>query len=267
MSRLTAVAELASITSDSRVGFETVGGGAWPEWDRFITLDGRKAHYIGNICGTCPFIFERRDGANSKASPAELAESLRKGISRVDGSITDAAIGVLPKGTYKAMLLDCVPRWISPSQKGDYFFEEQIQLWGVDPFWGVPHYVKNEYYRTESVKISDRARLFEFIVPMFPKRYLEDKTIQSYEVLLRDRTMPTALAISVLDVKGPADWQGDPQVTEHWCLAHYLLDGHHKTYAASNACQPLSLLSFLAVDKGVSSNDQIEKALTALSQG
>lgn len=44
MSRLIASAEATSTTKDSRVGFQNVGGGKWPEWYRFINLDGKKAH-------------------------------------------------------------------------------------------------------------------------------------------------------------------------------------------------------------------------------
>lgn len=258
-----AVAETTSTTADSRIGFQTEGGGSWPEWDRFITLDGKKAHHIGNICGTCQFVFERKEGANSKVSPTEMSESLRNGVSNLDEGIVSAAMGVFSAGIYKTMLLSCIPRLIVPSQKGDYFFEEQVQLWGVDPFWGMPHHAKNEYYRTASAKISDQGGLFEFIVPMFPKNYLDAKTIRSYEM---QEATPTALAVSVLDVKQPADWDGDPEVTEHWCLAHYLLDGHHKMFAASQAQRRITLLSFLAVDRGVSSPDQIAKLLAVLSK-
>jgi len=266
MSKLMEVAEATSTKAGSRIDFQTEGGGKWTVWDRFITLDGKRAHYIGNICGTCPFIFERRDGATDKISPAELSNSLRSGVSSIDEAITRAAMEVLPAGVYKTLLLSCVPRLIIPSKKGDYFFEEQIELWGMDPFWGVPHYTKNEYYRTEPAKISDRGELFEFIVPMFPRRYLHERTIHSYETLLGHQAIPTALAVSILDVKQPADWDGDPEVTSHWCLAHYLLDGHHKLCAASQARKPISLLSFLAVEKGVSSAEQIAEVLTILAQ-
>jgi hypothetical protein len=267
MSKLTAVADATSTNADSRIGFQTEGGGKWPVWDRFITLDGKKAHHIGNICGTCPFIFERKEGANDKVSCPELSERLRHGVSNVDEAITRAAMAALPTGLYKAMSLSCTPRLIVPSKKGDYFFEEQIELWGIDPFWGVPHYTKNEYYRVDPVKMmADRGGLFEFIVPMFPKRYLDDKTIQSYQTLLDGHTIPTALAVSILDVKQPANWNSDPKVTEHWCLAHYLLDGHHKTYAASQANKPILLLSFLAVEKGVSTIDQVADVLAMLAK-
>jgi hypothetical protein len=162
--------------------------------------------------------------------------------------------------------LSCRPRLIIPSRAGDYFFEEQLELWGVDSFWGVPHYTKNEYYRTEILKMPEHAGLFEFIVPMFPGRHLDSKTIQSYAPLLSHQSLPTALAVSVLDVKQPADWEGNPGIQEHWCLAHYLLDGHHKMSAAAQLGQPISLLSFLAVKGGVSSLEQIAQVISILEK-
>jgi hypothetical protein len=267
MSRLIAITEATSNTENARIGFQTEGNKNWPAWDRFITLDGKKGHYIGNVCGTCPFTFERHAGANEKISPADLSEVMRNGISKIDELVVRAAMASLPAGPYKAMLLSFVPQIIVPSQKGDYFFEEQTELWGIDPFWGVPHYAKNEYYRTRPIKISKRGQVFEFIVPMFPRRYLFDEAIRKYETCFSRESIPTALALSVLDIKEPADWEGEPDVTEHWCLAHYLLDGHHKMFAASQAGKPISLLSFLAVEKGVSSSSEIADLLTALAQG
>jgi len=71
--------------------------------------------------------------------------------------------------------------------------------------------------------------------------------------------MPTAVALSVLDVKGPAMCGVD-----HWCLAHYLLDGHHKVAAAASAGRPLTIITFLATDRCVASTAEVETALVAL---
>jgi hypothetical protein len=263
MSKLIQALDAVSASMDSRIGFSTEGSASLPVWDRFITLDGKKAHYLGNVCGTCEFIFERREGANSKVSPKSLSQSFRSGISDINNAIKDAVMALLPAGDYKMLLLSCGPRLIAPSKVGDYFFEEQIELWGVDPFWGVPHYTRNEYYRTEVLKISEHGGLFEFIVPMFPGRYLDSKTIESYKAL-PNAPSPTALAVSVLDLKQPAEWEGNPEIQEHWCLAHYLLDGHHKMYAAAQFGKPISLLSCLAVGKGVSAADQISRVVSVL---
>lgn len=264
MSKLIGVLDAVSTATDSRIGFSTEGNENWPAWDRFITLDGKKAHYIGNICGTCEFIFERHAGANSKVSPESLSGLFRSGIADIGDEIKRSLMPLLPAGDYQMLLLSCVPRLVIPSKTGDYFFEEQIELWGVDSFWGVPHYAKNEYYRTEVRKVSEHGGLFEFIVPMFPRRYLDSKTIQSYEAMFSRQPSPTALAISVLDVKQPANWDGNPEIQKHWCLAHYLLDGHHKMYAAAQLSKPISLLSYLAIDKGVSGPDEIAKLVSIL---
>jgi hypothetical protein len=61
------------------------------------------------------------------------------------------------------------------------------------------------------------------------------------------------------------EWK--PDVTEHWCLSHYLLDGHRKVYAAAELGMPVSILSFLASEKGVSSREQVAGAIGARRTG
>lgn len=55
---------------------------------------------------------------------------------------------------------------------------------------------------------------------------------------------------------------------EHWCLAHYLLDGHPKVYAAASADAPVGLLSFLAVCQSIAEPEdalEVVRQLVALS--
>jgi hypothetical protein len=99
---------------------------------------------------------------------------------------------------------------------------------------------------------------------MFPRNYLHANAISEYKNTLSQEVVPTALAISILDIKQPAVWEGNPDFTEHWCLSHYLLDGHHKVYAASELGKPLSILSFLALEKGISTQEQITEAIQIL---
>jgi hypothetical protein len=265
MSSLLAVAAVTSTSAESRVGFATEGGGSWPVWDRFITLDGKKAYHIGNICGTCEFFFERLEGANDKVSPAELSKTLRAGIAKLDQDLLQRVAAAFPSGDYSAMLVECVPRRVMPSEPGDYFREEQVTLWGVNGFWGLPHYTKTEYYRTEPISMTNARRLFEFVIPMFPKTFLHADALDSYKAALSGGTTPTALALSVLDIKQPADWEGDPEINAHWCLSHYLLDGHHKTLAASELGLPISILSFLAMENGVSTREEAAEVIQILS--
>jgi hypothetical protein len=267
MSSLVAVADSTSTSTESRIGFATEGDENWPVWDRFVTLDGKKAFHIGNICETCAFLFERLDGANDKVSPPELSKRFKAGIAELDEDILRTVAAALPAGDYKAMLLECVPKRVLPLEAGDYFREEQVALWGISSFWGLPHYTKTEYYRTEPMGMTNSRGLFEFIVPMFPKSFLHWDAVGSYKTLLLGGARPTALAISVLDVKQPAEWKEDVEVNAHWCLTHYLLDGHHKTFAASELGLPISIVSFLAVKEGVSIREQIEEVIRVLAAG
>ncbi|MUG95416.1 hypothetical protein F7734_24845 [Scytonema sp. UIC 10036] len=68
------------------------------------------------------------------------------------------------------------------------------------------------------------------IIPMFPLSWLARERLIYYEHEITHGKQPTAFTLSVLDIKQPVVWNGDPEITEHWCLAHYLLDGHHKTF-------------------------------------
>jgi hypothetical protein len=267
MSKLIATTQALSTATETRIGFATEGGGHWPEWDRYITLDEQKAFHIGNVCGTCEFVFERLEGANDKVSPMELSERFRRGLKQIDADIVHTATSVLPAGKYDALLLECIPRLVVPSKAGDYFFEEQIALWGVNSFWGMPYYTKAEYYRTGLLQMSEGRALFEFVIPMFPRNHLHAETISSYKDAFSQGVFPTALAISILDVKQPADWTDNPEITEHWCLSHYLLDGHHKVCAAAELGTPVSILSFLAQEKGVSSKEQVAEAIETLRSG
>jgi hypothetical protein len=106
--------------------------------------------------------------------------------------------------------------------------------------------------------------LFEFLIPMHPHGWLDSTRLEEFEKRLDQGDRPTALALSVLDIKQPADWEESCEITEHWCLAHYLLDGHHKTYAAAKAGAAITLLGLVALDQGICQPEQAETGLAAL---
>ena len=140
-----------------------------------------------------------------------------------------------------------------PGDKNDYFAHEEIDTWGLDGFWGMPHFPKTEYYRLTTETLSNNRLLFEFLIPMFPSNWLKNDRVAEYSNNLDKGQTPTAVSLSVLDVKQYFDSRD-----KHFCLAHYLIDGHHKVYAAAKSNKPLTLISFLAVGKGVSSRDDID---------
>jgi hypothetical protein len=257
------LAEAARTVTESRspLGFSTTGSAAWPEWDRYLTVDGRPAYHLGNICGTCSFLFERLPGASSGIDVGELTDGLAQGLDSLRPEATDVLAALMPAGDYRILLLRLRPHLVLPGGAEDYFSNEQVENEvGADPFWGLPHHPKVPYYRIEGRSgmplPSTRAepgRGFEFLVPMFPETFLDRDRSEFYDAAFAEGRMPTAVALSVLDVKGPATGGID-----HWCLAHYVVDGHHKVAAAARAGAPLGLLAFVATRKGTSSYEQVE---------
>jgi hypothetical protein len=236
-------------------------------WDRYLTIEGKKAFHIGNVCGTCSFFFERMEGANQRVDASEVIERLNSGLTSLEPSVVGVLESLLPDGRYRVLLQEVRPKLVSPGEEGDYFVEEQVALWGVDRFWSMPHSPKTEYYRLATRVLPGARGLFEFLVPAFPNSWLRTQRLLEYFALLGKRGKPTAVAISVLDVKAPDEWTGVQEVTSHWCLAHYLLDGHHKVYAAALADRPLTLVSFLSAEQGISSPGQVDELLEILSEG
>ena len=125
----------------------------------------------------------------------------------------------------------------------------------------MPHHPKTEYYRINTKKLQKHSGLFEFLISMFPRGRLNEKRIKEYSDKLATDDRPTAIALSVLDVKEPAVWDDEKEITSHWCLAHYLIDGHHKIYAGARENKPITLISFLTTEQGVSSKEDIENLL------
>jgi hypothetical protein len=245
--------------SASIISFDYKGKGSAKVWDRFLLIENKPAYHIGNVCGTCEFFFERLEGANKSFSIDEIRNNLQKGISNLEREIIDKFKLILPKGNYIVAFLEVNPYKVSLGERTDYFANEQLETWAIDSFWNLSHYPKIEYYRSLTKKISETEKLFEFVVPMFPENWLDNKTVKFYQKQLEKEQKPTAVAISILDVKEPADIDEGNEFYTHWCLTHYLIDGHHKAFASNLQNKPITLLSFLAVSESIASEEQIQK--------
>lgn len=242
-------------------GHGIVGTSNPRSFSRMLTVGGEEAFETGNVCETCSMWFTRLEGANRRISVSgeRAANDLRRGVASTDDPVVDRAAALLTDGDYDVLLLDLIPTEVTPGDPIDYFHAEEPALWGIDAFWGLPHYPRTVYYRT-GVATLQRSRLhgdmtryaetclYEFVVPHYPTTWLDPETVDGYSRRLHAAEAPTALSFSILDVKQPADWEGDPQVTKHATLTHFLLDGHHKMQAAARDGRPISLLAFLGRD-------------------
>lgn len=257
MSQLLHSDEIAVSHSDSPLAFENAGGGSWPVWHRYLTLNGKRAYELGNVCSTCAFFFERMEGANEKVEVDSLVERLATGISSDDMVTIEQLSKMVPAGRYFVHVVEMVPAVVELGASTDYFVNERQAAWGQDGFWGLPHHPRVPYYRAGERRLSRQARLFEFVVPMYPRNWLNQARISKYCEALMRAEKPTAVALSLLDVKSAA--VGESEEEEHWCLAHYVLDGHHKIEAASLGKKPIRLVSFLAIEHGASDIEQVTR--------
>lgn len=165
---------------------------------------------------------------------------------------------MLPEDDYEVSLMEVKPKLIERGTDEDYFTNKQVDVWGIDQFQGLPHHPKIKYYRSAEKELNSKSKLFEFVVPTFPVNWLDNQTIDKYRSLISDGTKPTALCLSVLDIKEPADYGSHIDHSEHWCLTHYVVDGYHQVFSASLLDKPVTMLSFLAKGEGISNDEDIE---------
>ncbi|MGD1090847.1 MAG: hypothetical protein ABSB35_02515 [Bryobacteraceae bacterium] len=253
-------------TAESRIGFASEGGGSYEVWDRCLTVDGKRAYHLGNVCQTCQFLFERLDGANTSVEVDRAVDALGVGISSISDPVV-AGIGTgLPTDDYIVCLSDAKLQLVRPGDQDDYFRKEQTDLWGVNAFWDLPHDPRVPCYRAGDVNLEKGVRLFHFVIPMFPESWLKKGVVSEYADRFDEEASPTPIAIALLDVKGPAIFEGeivDP--AEHWTIAHFLIDGHHKAAAARKTGRAVRLLNFLSLTHGISSREQVERSVDASS--
>jgi hypothetical protein len=226
---------------------------------RLLVVDGEPAFELSFWCGTCPFLFRRLETARQTLSLDSVQERLSGATTDPDDTaVIDAFGALLPEGQYVPLLLRVEPRLITPGQEGDYFSNEQVDTWGLDQFWGLPEYPHTPYYRTFETAVDTSAHLYEFVVPMVPPTWNGRDRVGDYVELMGRGGVPTAVAVSTLDVCEPA--AGMPaDHYRHWGLTHFLLDGHHKMEAAATAGRPARLLSLLALGESLADSQDLAR--------
>jgi hypothetical protein len=243
-----------------RFGAEPDQTGIGSRGSRTLFLDEKPAFELSYWCGTCPFLFQRQAGANTTVSLDELEQRLADGLDDLASDVIERFAELLPAGEYAAVLLRIEPRLVVPGNEDDYFSAEQLATWGIDPFWGLPHYSRTPYYRTFQTALDEAAHVYEFVVPMVPPRWNDPVRVREHAVRLESSERPTGVAVSTLDVCAPALAEGEDWY-EHWGLTHFLLDGHHKLEAAARAGRPLRLLSLLSLDASLAQPDDVAAAI------
>ena len=237
-------------TDDSPISFEAYSPrGGLPS--RVLRIGGQQVVDMGNYCNTCSLLFQHLADPAQRVRLDTLADQLASGVSKREMfTVLNTVYPVLPQGAYEVSLLELTPRLVRRGSPQDYFVADRPLLWTFPGDSGDPCI---DYYRGMTKPIPPDSALFEFVVPLDDMARLNSKVVAEYERSMVAGKKPTAMAITILDRRQPAMWGADPPVTQHYLLAHYLIDGHHKVRAAANADRPLTLLSFLARDHSMAS--------------
>lgn len=248
-------------TNDSSISFEAYSPlGGLPS--RVLRIGGRQVVDMGNYCNTCSLLFQHLADPAQHVRLDALVDQLASGVSKRDVfHVLDAIYPVLPQGAYEVSLLEVTPRVVHRESPDDYFVSDRPLLW---TYPGDPEDPCIDYYRGMTEPIPPDSTLFEFVVPLYEMARLNPKVVEEYEQRMVAGKKPTAMAITLLDRRQPAMWGTDPPVTQHYLLAHYLIDGHHKMRAAAQAGRPLTLLSFLARDHCMASRNDIATVFRCL---
>lgn len=224
---------------------EPAPGTAFPP--RRLTLHGLSVFELSLWCGTCPAIFSKVSQPDAGGLGVANA-ALNAGLTGIDDEVVHAYGKVLPKSTYTVLLLELRPKLINPGGERDYFVQEQVTTWGIDPVIGSAEPAGSPYYRSFEAPVDAERHLYEFVVPMVPPSWNDPDGVARYQQP-QAGVLPTAVAYTLLDVLAPAVDEGEDWYW-HWLLQHFLIDGHHKVEAAARFEQAVRLLAF--VDEAVS---------------
>jgi hypothetical protein len=214
-------------------------------------------------CGTCPALFKKL----SQPETADLGwanDRLNAGLDSIEDAVLRAYQTALPTSDYTALLLEVTPDLVLPGTPTDYFRNEQVTTWGVDPVVGSADDPGTPYYRTFETPVRTDAHLYEFIVPMVPPNWNDTARVVEYAASVGS-SPATAVAYSLLDVLQPAMDEGEDYY-EHWVLTHFLLDGHHKVEAAAATGRPIRLLGLVDERISIASPDELLTMVKARSQ-
>lgn len=228
------------------------------KWNRHLEYDGQLVMCIGNVCSNCCQPFFEKLGSIPRF---ELSGSLSS-ISRAFYKEIYAELEkVLPGGYYKVIRSQVYPTYVVPGKSNDYFIHEQPRDWGTpveDP--------KTYYYRIRSgyVEEDDEGYAEGYFELAAPLGSTKDLRMGKVNTIRKQEKTQTVFALGVLDVKNAQSSTGI--CGTHWGLFHYLIDGHHKMYAAAIDGKPVNLVSFITLDHGASNESELNELLEIMQE-
>jgi hypothetical protein len=226
-------------------------------WYQHVRVRGERLFEFGSPCGTCGVIFRKLRSVDEPLSDARAVELLGA-LERVPDDATLAKLArALARGTYFPLVTGPVPTGVQPGGPNDYFANEVVSTFTVDPgdseepagpatpYWRLGPAVR--FARNKWPSGPHTAMVTAIAMPMHDPDRLDRARIDEWKGKIRAGWTPTALAVSVLDVQAPGDGRVRA-IMEHFLMTHCVLDGHHRIQAAAELGSPVRILSFWSQD-------------------
>ena len=171
-------------------------------------------------------------------SPEDISQELRIGLKEINADIVSSFAGLLETDEYVVNLLQFIPEFKDPN-----LTEKQKRAY--DYITGDYGKVLTEFFMGRRWDFDENGSIGEIVLPLTSTKKLDQKTVMFYKEKLRNGHIPTAVAYSYVESRHPAAF-GSGKLPDFGCLTHFMLDGHHKMFAAAELKKPISLLSFLS---------------------
>jgi hypothetical protein len=201
----------------------------------YLALHGRPLYESMLGCDTCCAMYDSLEPSDTPLAPRELSALLAGELTRVTSEIVSTVMPLLPRGKYLVGLLRAIPQH---ENKESYGSTSSLNY----------HWVCRKSIRDRVIgEISSKQGCLPWFASYTESEViLPHRTEESYDYrrtldyqLHGEVWMHTALALSITESRL---WGGKYREDR---LTHFLLDGHHKTMAASKDGKPLQILSFL----------------------
>lgn len=206
-------------------------------------------HNVGYECDTCGGLFSLVEPIPKPLAAEQISGLLASTIDDITIDLLESLSPLLPKGSYRVGLLQCIPRLRqSPSNSSLTEMEYQsysflgrslaIEMIGICQRFSedepLPDPTKEEIY----IELLEED---EVILPHRNYATLDWSRVSHYISVLHGGVTPTAVALSIGEGRHP---QGKYESKR---LTHFLIDGHHKMFAAATSFKPIHILSFFSV--------------------
>lgn len=215
-------------------------------FDRTITINGELLVQNGVHCDTCLWLFERlpNDPKVTSLAGQQLAEQLGQGVTHLTSETIELSQQLIPNGDYYVLLSKINPFLRIPiySKREPYFTED---------FFEEPYYLIQSKLKPWKNEPTTFYGFKHFVVPLQKIDTLDKERVEYWKQQLNKGVEPTVLTVGLWDHKYfpfTTQYTDEIDIYDNDMLSEYILDGHHKLYAAALESKPLTLLSYIRKD-------------------